>query len=149
MKLLVLNGPNLNLLGHREPEIYGRLTLAEIGEAVERRAVELGVEVQCRQTNSEGELVEWVQEAKGKADVILLNAAAYTHTSVALRDAISSVGVPTIEIHLSNIHAREEFRHKSMIAPVCVGSIAGFGMVSYLLGLEAAVNINASKKGSK
>jgi 3-dehydroquinate dehydratase-2 len=149
MKLLVLNGPNLNLLGHREPEIYGRLTLAEIGEAVERRAVELGVEVQCRQTNSEGELVEWVQEAKGEADVILLNAAAYTHTSVALRDAISSVGVPTIEIHLSNIHAREEFRHKSMIAPVCVGSIAGFGMVSYLLGLEAAVNINASKKGSK
>jgi len=146
MRILVLNGPNLNLLGHREPEIYGRLTLAEIGEAVGRRAGELGVEVQCRQSNAEGELVGWIQEAKGRADVILLNAAAYTHTSVALRDAIASVGVPTIEIHLSNIHAREEFRHNSMIAPVCVGSIAGFGMVSYLLGLEAAVNINASGK---
>jgi 3-dehydroquinate dehydratase II len=149
MKILVLNGPNLNLLGHREPEIYGRLTLAEIDQALERRAAELGVEVDCRQSNAEGELVGWIQEAKGKADAILLNAAAYTHTSVALRDAIASVQVPTIEVHLSNIHARESFRHKSMIAAVCVGSIAGFGMASYLLGLDAAVNINASRNSPK
>ena len=149
MKVLVLNGPNLNLLGRREPEIYGRLTLGEIGEELHRRAAELGAEVECRQSNAEGELVSWIQEAKGKADAIVLNAAAYTHTSVALRDAIASAGVPTIEVHLSNIHAREEFRHRSMIAPVCVGSIAGFGVTSYLLGLEAAVNINAANKSAK
>jgi 3-dehydroquinate dehydratase II len=149
MKILVLNGPNLNLLGHREPEIYGRLTLAEIDQALERRAADLGIEVDCRQSNAEGELVSWIQEAKGKADAILLNAAAYTHTSVALRDAIASVEVPTIEVHLSNIHARESFRHRSMIAAVCVGSIAGFGVASYLLGLEAAVNINASRNRPK
>jgi 3-dehydroquinate dehydratase-2 len=149
MRILVLNGPNLNLLGHREPEIYGRLTLGEITEALERRASERGVELDCRQSNSEGELVGWIQEARGKFDAILFNAAAYTHTSVALRDAVASAGVPTIEIHLSNIHAREEFRHRSMIAAVCVGSIAGFGMGSYLLGIEAAVNINEGRKSPK
>ncbi len=146
MRILVLNGPNLNLLGHREPEVYGRLTLAEITQALERRAAELGGEIECRQSNLEGQLVGWIQEAKGRFDVILLNAAAYTHTSVALRDAVAAVGVPTIEIHLSNVHAREEFRHKSMIAAVCVGVIAGFGVTSYLLGIEAAFKLNAAQQ---
>src|SRR5580698_4763654 len=143
MKVLFLNGPNLNLLGTREPEIYGRLTLADIEAKVRARAAELKVEVDFRQSNQEGELVTWIQEAKGKFAVIVINAAAYTHTSVALRDAISAVGVPAIEIHLSNIHAREEFRHKSLIAPVCRGQIAGFGMNSYILAVEAAIIVNA------
>jgi len=142
MKILFLNGPNLNLLGTREPEVYGRLTLADIETKVRERASQLKVEVDFRQSNLEGELVGWIQEAKGKFQVIVINAAAYTHTSVALRDAISAVGVPTIEIHLSNIHAREEFRHKSLIAPVCRGQICGFGSKSYILGLEAAVDVN-------
>jgi 3-dehydroquinate dehydratase-2 len=140
MKILFLNGPNLNLLGQREPEIYGRATLKDIEAKVRGRAAELGAEVEFRQSNSEGELVAWIQEAKGKSDVIVLNAAAYTHTSVALRDAVSATGVPTIEIHLSNIHAREEFRQKSLIAPVCVGQISGFGVNSYVLAVEAAIN---------
>jgi 3-dehydroquinate dehydratase-2 len=141
MKLLFLNGPNLNLLGQREPQVYGRTTLAEIEAAVRKRAAELKVEVDFRQTNLEGELVTWVQGARGAYDVIVLNAAAYTHTSVALRDAIASVGVPTIEIHLSNTHARESFRHQSFIAPVCVGQIAGFGPGSYVLAVDAAVTV--------
>ena len=141
MKILFLNGPNLNLLGQREPEIYGHTTLAEIEAKVRERAAELKVEVDFRQSNLEGELVGWIQQAKGKCEVIVINAAAYTHTSVALRDAISAVGVPTIEIHLSNVHAREEFRHKSVIAPVCLGQITGFGQKSYILGLEAAVDV--------
>ena len=149
MKILFLNGPNLNLLGQREPEVYGRTTLAEVEEAVRKQAVKLGVEVDFRQSNLEGELVAWIQQAKGAVDVIVLNAAAYTHTSIALRDAISAVGVPTIEIHLSNIHAREEFRHKSLIAPVCVGQISGFGSHSYILALEAATNVNATSKSVK
>ena len=142
MKILFLNGPNLNLLGQREPEIYGRTSLADIEAKVRERAAKLGAEIAFRQTNQEGELVAWIQEAKGRADVIVLNAAAYTHTSVALRDAISAVGVPTIEIHLSNVHAREEFRHKSLIAPVCRGQISGFGLNSYILAVEAAVTVN-------
>ena len=146
MKILFLNGPNLNLLGTREPEVYGRLTLADIEAKVRQRAKELKVEVDFRQSNQEGELVNWIQDAKGKFAVIVINAAAYTHTSVALRDAISAVGVPTIEIHLSNIHAREEFRHKSLIAAVCRGQICGFGAKSYILGLEAAVDVNETKK---
>jgi 3-dehydroquinate dehydratase-2 len=146
MKILFLNGPNLNLLGMREPEVYGRLTLADIEAKVRERAARLKVAVDFRQSNQEGELVSWIQEAKGKFDVIVINAAAYTHTSVALRDAISAVGVPTIEIHLSNIHAREEFRHTSLIAPVCQGQICGFGSKSYLLGLEAAVDVNENRK---
>ena len=141
MKILFLNGPNLNLLGTREPEVYGRMTLADIEAQVCQRAKELRVEVDFRQSNQEGELVSWIQEAKGKFVAIVINAAAYTHTSVALRDAISAVGVPTVEIHLSNIHAREEFRHKSLIAPVCRGQICGFGAKSYILGLEAAVHV--------
>jgi 3-dehydroquinate dehydratase-2 len=146
MKILFLNGPNLNLLGTREPEVYGRLTLADIEAKVRERAAQLKVLVDFRQSNQEGELVSWIQDAKGKFEVIVINAAAYTHTSVALRDAISAVGVPTIEIHLSNIHAREEFRHKSLIAPVCRGQICGFGAKSYILGLEAAIDVNENKK---
>lgn len=147
MKILFLNGPNLNLLGTREPEVYGKTTLADIEALVHKQATSRGASVDFRQTNLEGELVGWIQEAKGSFDIIVLNAAAYTHTSVALRDAIAATGIPTIEIHLSNIHAREEFRHKSLIAGVCRGQIAGFGSNSYLLGLEAAINIiEAAKK---
>lgn len=145
MKILFLNGPNLNLLGQREPGIYGRTTLADIEALVRDRAVKLKAEVDFRQSNQEGELVAWIQEAKGKFEVLVLNAAAYTHTSIALRDAISAVGIPTIEIHLSNIHAREEFRHKSLIAPVCVGQISGFGANSYELAVEASVNVIKSR----
>lgn len=144
MKVLFLNGPNLNLLGTREPEIYGRLTLADIEKQVRTRAAELKVEIDFRQSNLEGDLVSWIQEAKGKFQAIVINAAAYTHTSVAIHDAISAVGLPTIEIHLSNVHAREEFRHKSLIASVCKGQICGFGVKSYILGLEASVYVTES-----
>ena len=146
MKILFLNGPNLNLLGQREPEVYGRETLADIEAAVRTRAKELKAKVDFRQSNVEGELVGWIQQAKGKFDVIVLNAAAYTHTSIALRDAIAAVGLPTIEIHLSNVHAREKFRQKSLIAPVCCGQIIGFGPKSYILAVEASVHVNESKK---
>jgi 3-dehydroquinate dehydratase II len=142
MKILFLNGPNLNLLGQREPDVYGKMSLADIEASVHERAAKLKVETDFRQSNLEGELVGWIQQAKGKFDVIVLNAAAYTHTSVALRDAIAAVGVPTIEIHLSNVHAREEFRHKSLIAPVCKGQITGFGANSYILALDAAISVN-------
>ena len=146
MKILFLNGPNLNLLGKREPDVYGHATLADIETQVRERAKDLGVEVDFRQSNLEGELVDWIQEAKGTFDVIVLNAAAYTHTSIALRDVIAAVGIPTIEIHLSNVHAREKFRQKSLIAPVCCGQITGFGQKSYILALEASINVKAVKK---
>lgn len=146
MKILVLNGPNLNLLGQREPGVYGTATLTDIEAKVRARAKQLGAEIDFRQSNLEGELVSWIQDARGHFEVIVLNAAAYTHTSVALRDAISAVGVPTIEIHLSNVHAREEFRHKSLIAPVCRGQITGFGVNSYVLAVEAAVNVTGASK---
>ena len=137
-KILVLNGPNLNLLGKRQPDIYGRLTLEEINRKIRALAKELGVDVDIRQSNHEGELVTWIQQAPGQFGAIVINPAAYTHSSVAMRDAISAVGLPTIEIHLSNIHRREPFRHHSYIAEAAVGQIAGFGADSYLLGLRAA-----------
>lgn len=142
-KVLFLNGPNLNLLGTRQPEIYGRATLADIEVAVREAAQSWSVDVAgFRQTNDEGQLVSWIQEARSGVDAVVLNAAAYTHTSIALRDAIAAVGVPVIEIHLSNVHAREEFRHHSILAAVCRGQISGFGIHSYLLGLQAAVYVN-------
>ena len=138
-KILVLNGPNLNLLGKRQPDIYGRLTLEQINRKIRALAKELGVDVDIRQSNHEGELVTWIQQAPGQFGAIVINPAAYTHSSVAMRDAITSVDLPTIEIHLSNIHRREPFRHHSYIAEAAVGQIAGFGADSYLLGLRAAV----------
>lgn len=144
MRVLFLNGPNLNLLGTREPGVYGTLTLAEIERRVRETAKELNTAVEFRQSNHEGELVTWIQQAVGQADVIVLNPAAYTHTSVALRDAISATGLPVIEIHLSNVAAREDFRHRSYTAPVCRGTIAGFGAESYLLALRAAVTLKPS-----
>jgi 3-dehydroquinate dehydratase II len=140
-KILVLNGPNLNLLGKRQPEIYGTLTLAQIEERTRELAKELGVEIDFRQSNSEGELITWIQEAGTKFAAIVINPAAYTHTSLALRDAISAVGIATVEIHISNIHKREPFRHHSFIAEVAVGQITGFGVHSYLLGLRAAADL--------
>jgi len=145
MKILFLNGPNLNLLGQREPEIYGRTTLAAIEAKVRDRAKKLGAEIDFRQSNLEGQLIDWIQEAKGKFDVIAINAAGYTHTSIALRDAIASVGIPTIEVHISNVYAREEFRQRSLLAAVCCGQIVGFGVNSYILAVEAAVNVNVSQ----
>lgn len=141
MKVLFLNGPNLNLLGTREPEIYGNLTLAEIETHVKAKGVNLKTEIDFRQSNSESELVAWIQESRGKFSVIVINAAAFTHTSVAIRDSISACGVPAIEIHLSNTHAREGFRHFSFLTPVCKGVIAGFGIGSYLMALDAAVTV--------
>ncbi|MDJ1156703.1 type II 3-dehydroquinate dehydratase [Chelatococcus sp. SYSU_G07232] len=135
----VLNGPNLNLLGTREPQTYGSLTLAEIERRIRTRADALGVEIVFRQTNVEGELVTFIQEAGLAGAGIVLNAAAYTHTSIALRDAIKAVDALAIEVHLSNVHARESFRHHSTIAPVCAGVICGFGATSYLLALDAIV----------
>jgi 3-dehydroquinate dehydratase-2 len=137
--VLVLNGPNLNLLGTRQPEIYGKLTLAQIEKKLGALAKELGVEIDFRQSNSEGELVTWIQQATGRFGAIVINPAAFTHTSLAMRDAIAAVGIPTIEIHLSNIYRRESFRHHSYVAEVAVGQIAGFGADSYLLGLRAAL----------
>lgn len=145
MKILVLHGPNLNLLGAREPDVYGRETLKDINEAIAELAKELGVSVDCRQSNMEGELVTWIQEAASRYQGLLLNPAAYTHTSVALRDAVVAVGIPLIEVHLSNIHARESFRRRSYLAPVAVGQISGFGKNSYLLGLRAIVAVLQQK----
>jgi len=137
MKILVLNGPNLNLLGTREPDKYGTQTLDDIKEFVVEEAKKLDIEVDFYQSNIEGELVDKIQEAKGVFDGIVINPAAYTHTSVAIRDAFLAVQIPAVEIHLSNVHAREEFRKTSMIAPVCIGQITGFHANSYKLGLIA------------
>jgi 3-dehydroquinate dehydratase-2 len=139
LSILVLHGPNLNLLGLREPGIYGSLTLAEINRLLESKAMELQAEVLPMQSNHEGVLVDAIHGALGKHQGIVINAGAYTHTSVALRDAIAAVNLPTVEVHLSNIYRREDFRHHSYIAPVVIGQISGFGAQSYLLGLEALV----------
>lgn len=135
--VLVLHGPNLNLLGRREPEIYGSLTLAEIDRRLVDAGKELDLEIRCMQSNYEGVLIEALHEAQDWASGVIFNPGGYTHTSVALRDAVAAAGLPVIEVHLSNVHAREEFRRRSLIAPVCLGAISGFGWRSYLLALHA------------
>ncbi|MGI2905195.1 type II 3-dehydroquinate dehydratase [Tolypothrix sp. VBCCA 56010] len=140
LSVLVLHGPNLNLLGQREPGIYGSLSLAEINRLLEEEGKKLQAKVSCLQSNHEGVLVDAIHGALGQHEGILINAGAYTHTSVALRDAIAAVNLPTVEVHLSNIYRREEFRHNSYIAPVAIGQISGFGVQSYLLGLQALVD---------
>lgn len=139
MQLLVINGPNLNLLGTREPGIYGAKTLADIEADCRKRADKIGVQVSFTQSNHEGALIDALHAARGSVDGVILNAGAYTHSSIALRDAISATGLAVIELHLSNVHAREAFRHVSMIAPVCVGVIAGFGAAGYQLAIAAMV----------
>lgn len=140
-RVLVIHGPNLNLLGQREPEVYGALTLAHINSELEKLARELQVEVELFQSNHEGSIVEAIHGAFGRIDAIVINPAAYTHTSVAIRDALLAVSLPTVEVHLSNIHKREEFRHRSLVADVAVGQVTGFGIDSYLLGLRAALTL--------
>lgn len=134
---LILHGANLNLLGTREPQVYGALTLAEINARLHALAQELGVSIRCFQSNHEGELIEALHGARAWAEGVVFNPGAFTHTSIALRDAIAAIGIPVVEVHLSNVYAREEFRHRSLIAPVCLGSIAGFGWQSYALALRA------------
>ncbi|HEY0713438.1 MAG TPA: type II 3-dehydroquinate dehydratase [Polyangia bacterium] len=147
--ILVIHGPNLNLLGTREPQIYGSTTLADIDADLARRAAELDVALESFQSNHEGALIDRVQAARGNVSAIVINPGGYTHTSVALRDALAAVGLPVIEVHLSNVAAREEFRHRSLIAPIATGAIVGLGAIGYRLALEAAVSIvrkgNASR----
>ncbi|MEW6409828.1 MAG: type II 3-dehydroquinate dehydratase [Nitrospirota bacterium] len=140
-RVLVIHGPNLNMLGIRETEIYGNFTLSEINEKITKTAAELGVAIEIIQSNHEGEIVEAVQSAIGKFAAIVINPAAFTHTSIAIRDAIASSGIPVVEVHISNIYKREEFRHRSLIAGVSAGQITGFGLDSYLLGLKAAAGL--------
>lgn len=145
-KVLVLHGPNLNLLGQREPEIYGYMTLDQINEEIASLGNQLGIEVSFAQSNREGVLIEKIHQAIGAYDWIIFNPGAFSHYSYALRDALAAVEIPTIEVHLSNIQAREEFRHKSVIAPVCVGQISGFGVRSYLLALYAVFEMRGAEK---
>ncbi len=147
-KILILNGPNLNLVGSREPEIYGSETMAEIEGAARAHAKGLSLDVDFRQSNSEGELVSWIQEAAGKYHGIIINAAAYTHTSIAIPDALKAVDVPLIEVHLSNIFRREEFRHHSNISPLAHGVICGFGGFGYVLAIDAMARQLMGKSGN-
>lgn len=140
-KILVIHGPNLNLLGRREIDVYGKITIDEINRDLERTAKSNKVSLEIMQSNHEGDIVESIGKAKGAFAGILINPAAYTHTSVAIRDAVSAADIPTVEVHLSNIYSREEFRHTSLIAPVAMGQVAGFGKMSYILGLEALINL--------
>ena len=145
--ILILNGPNLNLLGTREPEIYGATTLADIEANCHAHAKAVGVSIDFRQSNTEGELVDWVQQARGTASAIIINAAAYTHTSVALHDALKAAGLPIVELHLSNVYKRESFRHKSFISSVADGVMCGFGAHGYVLAIDAAKQIAAARAG--
>ena len=146
MKILVINGVNMNMLGIREPEKYGHMTLKDLEKELYAYSFELGIDIETFQSNHEGEIVEKIQQSRGVYDGIVLNAAAYTHTSVAIRDAITAAEVPTVEIHMTNIHSREDFRKKSLIAPVCIGQISGFGKNSYLLGLKGLVDYLSTEK---
>lgn len=137
-RIIIINGPNLNMLGTREKDVYGTTTLSEIAAAVTEEAKVLGMDSDFVQTNHEGEIIDKIHEARGRYDIIIINPGAYTHYSIAIRDAIKAVELPCIEVHLSNIHAREEFRTNSVIAPVCSGQISGFGANSYILALQAA-----------
>lgn len=145
MNVLIIHGPNLNLLGTREPEVYGMQTLDDVNGMLEREAAALGLTLRIVQSNSEGALVDAIHGARGWADALIINPGAYTHTSVAIRDAISGVGIPAIETHLSNVHAREDFRRHSHVSPVTVGQICGFGVESYRLALHAAKSVAAKK----
>jgi 3-dehydroquinate dehydratase-2 len=142
--VLVLHGPNLNLLGRREPAVYGRLSLAQVNQTIERHARSRGAQAVCRQSNHEGQLVDWIQQAAGEGfGAVVINPGAFTHYSIALRDAIGAVPLPVVEVHLSNIHAREEFRRHSVTAAAAVGQISGFGPASYVLGIDAALAAEA------
>jgi len=145
-KILVIHGPNLNLLGEREVDIYGKITIDKINKLLKKIAKEENCEIEIIQSNHEGEIVGHIGKSKGKIDALLINPAAYTHTSVAIRDAISATNIPTVEVHLSNIYAREDFRHTSLIAPVAKGQVSGFGIDSYVLGLKAALSLVKDKK---
>ena len=148
-KILVIHGPNLQLLGIREPSIYGTADLAAINRDLKAIAAKRGAALDIVQSNHEGEIVERIGQARGRYDAVLINPAAYTHTSVAIRDAIEATGLPAVEVHLSNIYAREAFRHRSLIAPVCRGQVSGFGPTSYSLGLEAALTLLAGARRDK
>jgi 3-dehydroquinate dehydratase II len=137
--ILVIHGPNLNLLGMREPQVYGHETIEQINQKIQNKANELKVSVQCKQTNSESQIIDWIQEATNKTAGLIINPGAYTHTSIAIRDAIAGTQIKAIEVHLSNIHAREEFRKHSYLAPVCIGQICGLGYLGYILALEGLV----------
>ncbi len=148
-RILAIHGPNLNLLGRREPAIYGKVTIDAINRLLKETAKELGATIEVFQSNHEGEIVSRIGDAPKSFDGILINPAAYTHTSVAIRDAVTAAGLPTVEVHLSNIHAREAFRHESLVAPVAVGQVSGFGVESYRLGLTALVRHLAARKAKK
>ena len=141
MKILILNGPNLNLLGLREPDIYGKQNYADLCQLIKAHAAELGVEVAIRQTNHEGVLVDWIQEARGSFDAIVLNPAAYTHTSIALLDAVAAVGLPTVEVHISDVTSREAFRQISYVRQACVATIAGHGLHGYLEAMDVLIHL--------
>jgi len=141
MKILLLHGPNLNLLGTREPEVYGSMTHDDINKKITELGKELGVEIKCAQSNHEGVLIDALQDARTWANCVVFNPGGYTHTSVALRDAISAIVIPVIEVHLSNVYAREEFRHTSLVSAVCKGKVSGFGWHSYELGLRGLIDI--------
>ncbi|HJS18798.1 MAG TPA: type II 3-dehydroquinate dehydratase [Anaerolineales bacterium] len=149
MKILILHGPNLNLLGTREPEIYGSLTLEEINAKLIRLAGEHNVDLACKQSNHEGDLIDALHDARSWANGVVFNPGAYTHTSIALRDAISAIGIPVVEVHLSNVYAREEFRHVSMISAVCKGKVVGFGWRSYALGVQALIDLLSDKESGR